>query len=154
MRRIEKGNGRLSMIDTEKFDRDGYVVARGLFSPDEAALLRDHYMEMRGAGTYPGDFDGVDLTAADPLKRFPRMIHMHRFDPLSREWLLDARLRMWLTGLMGREPYAVQTMLYFKPAGARGQALHQDNFYLRVQPGTCIAAWWFERRSRFRAQHV
>jgi ectoine hydroxylase-related dioxygenase (phytanoyl-CoA dioxygenase family) len=32
-------------------------------------------------------------------------------------------------------------MLYFKPPGARGQALHQDQYYLRVQPGTCIAAW-------------
>jgi ectoine hydroxylase-related dioxygenase (phytanoyl-CoA dioxygenase family) len=43
--------------------------------------------------------------------------------------------------LLGREPYAVQTMLYFKPPGARGQALHQDQSYLRVQPGTCMAAW-------------
>jgi ectoine hydroxylase-related dioxygenase (phytanoyl-CoA dioxygenase family) len=32
-------------------------------------------------------------------------------------------------------------MLYFKPPGARGQAPHQDNFYLRVDPGTCVAAW-------------
>src|SRR5690242_14224331 len=32
-------------------------------------------------------------------------------------------------------------MLYFKPPGARGQALHQDQYYLRVQPGTCMAAW-------------
>jgi ectoine hydroxylase-related dioxygenase (phytanoyl-CoA dioxygenase family) len=32
-------------------------------------------------------------------------------------------------------------MFYFKPPGGRGQALHQDNFYLRVKPGTCIAAW-------------
>src|SRR5262249_7898503 len=32
-------------------------------------------------------------------------------------------------------------MVYFKPPGSRGQALHQDNFYLRVQPGTCMAAW-------------
>ncbi|MEJ7654789.1 MAG: phytanoyl-CoA dioxygenase family protein [Chloroflexia bacterium] len=31
-------------------------------------------------------------------------------------------------------------MLY-SPAGARGQALHQDNFFLKVEPGTCIAAW-------------
>src|SRR5258708_12445802 len=50
-------------------------------------------------------------------------------------------MRACLTGLLGREPYAVQTMLYFKPPGARGQALHQDQFYLRVQPGTCMAAW-------------
>ena len=31
--------------------------------------------------------------------------------------------------------------LSVKPPQARGQALHQDQFYLRVQPGTCIAAW-------------
>ena len=32
-------------------------------------------------------------------------------------------------------------MLYFKPAGSRGQALHQDQFYLKAKPGTCVAAW-------------
>ena len=32
-------------------------------------------------------------------------------------------------------------MYYFKPPGARGQALHQDNFYLKVEPGNCIATW-------------
>src|SRR5205814_276026 len=46
-----------------------------------------------------------------------------------------------MTSLLDREPFAVQTMLYFKPPGARGQALHQDQYYLRVQPGTCMAAW-------------
>ena len=65
----------------------------------------------------------------------------HRQDAVSRDWLLDARLGSWLNALTGRDPYAVQTMFYFKPPGARGQALHQDQYYLRVQPGTCIAAW-------------
>ena len=32
-------------------------------------------------------------------------------------------------------------MLYFKPPGSRGQALHQDEYYLRARPGTSIAAW-------------
>ncbi|MEZ4668714.1 MAG: phytanoyl-CoA dioxygenase family protein [Anaerolineae bacterium] len=66
---------------------------------------------------------------------------MHRWDKVSLDWLIDPRLNSILTGLTGREPLAVQTMLYFKPPGARGQALHQDNYYLRAQPGTCIAAW-------------
>lgn len=124
-----------------QYERDGYSVARGLFSADEVAALREHYMRLRAAGTYPGDSSGVDVSSADPLKRYPRMIHMHRWDETSRRWLLDARLSACLAALLGREPYAVQTMLYFKPAGARGQALHQDQFYLRVQPGTCMAAW-------------
>ncbi len=123
------------------YEDKGYVVVRGLFGEEETAALREHYMRLREEGAYPGDFDGVDASSSDPLKRYPRMIHMHRWDEASLKWLLDSRLCAAMTALLGREPYAVQTMLYFKPGGARGQALHQDQFYLRVQPGTCLAAW-------------
>ena len=68
-------------------------------------------------------------------------MHMHRWDQVSLDWLIEPRLGDVFRRLLGKEPLAVQTMLYFKPAGARGQALHQDQYYLRVQPGTCIAAW-------------
>jgi ectoine hydroxylase-related dioxygenase (phytanoyl-CoA dioxygenase family) len=120
---------------------DGYVVIPGLFSQAETAAYRAHYMLLRRSGKYAGDFAGEGADEADPLRRYPRMIHMHRWDDVSLRWLLDERLRVCLTELAGHEPYAVQTMLYFKPAGARGQALHQDNFYLRVKPSTCLAAW-------------
>lgn len=121
---------------------NGYLTVRKLFSDEEAAFYRDYYMEVRAKGTYPGDFEGVNPSSSDPLKRYPRMIHMHRWDKVSLEWMIDSRLNEVMTALLDREPYAVQTMLYFKPAGARGQALHQDQFYLRVQPGTCMAAWF------------
>jgi len=124
-----------------EFERDGYTIVRGLFSQEEVTRYREHYMELRAAGTYWGDFAGVDLTSADPLKRYPRMIHMHRWDDTTLKFLIDPRINECLTALLGAEPYAVQTMLYFKPPGARGQALHQDQAYLRVQPGTCAAAW-------------
>jgi phytanoyl-CoA hydroxylase len=126
----------------DAFARQGYALARGLFGADEAAFLREHFMQLRAAGSYPGDVVGVDPKADDPLLRYPRMIHMHRWDERSKRWLIEPRLREMLTGLLdGLEPLAVQTMLYFKPPGARGQAPHQDNFYLRVRPGTCVAAW-------------
>ncbi len=125
-----------------EYQEKGFVIARGLFNQEEVAHYRAHYTTLRENGTaYPGDFAGLDLTSSDPLKRYPRMIHMHRWDTLSKHWLIDERINHWLTALLGSEPYAVQTMLYFKPAGARGQALHQDQYYLKVQPGTCMAAW-------------
>jgi phytanoyl-CoA hydroxylase len=124
------------------FGEEGYVVARGLFDSGEAAFWRDYFTRLREAGDYPGDVVGVDPTSDDPLKRYPRMIHMHRWDQVALNWLLEPRLARWLTRLLGGvEPFAVQTMLYFKPPGARGQAVHQDQYYLRVNPGTCIAAW-------------
>lgn len=131
-----------AVIDKRSFDSHGYVVARGLFDGDEAGFWLDHFMRMREAGAYPGDLVGADPQSDDPLRRYPRMIHMHRWDRLSLQWLLEPRLARALTTLLdGVEPFAVQTMLYFKPPGARGQAVHQDQHYLRVQPGTCIAAW-------------
>jgi ectoine hydroxylase-related dioxygenase (phytanoyl-CoA dioxygenase family) len=123
------------------YDENGYVIIEQLFSDEEVAFYREHYMRLREAGTYEGDNSGIDLGNADPLKRYPRMIHMHRWDDVSLRWMLDQRLNDCLTALAGREPFAVQTMLYFKPPKARGQALHQDNYYLRAQPGTCVAAW-------------
>ena len=125
----------------ERYKREGYVVVSQLFSPEEAAQYRAHFMELRGQGSFPGDLVGVDPASDDPLLRYPRMIHMHRWDEATLHWMLDDRLRSALVALLGRDPYAVQTMLYFKPAGARGQALHQDQYFLRVQPGTCMAAW-------------
>jgi phytanoyl-CoA hydroxylase len=133
----------------EQYQRDGYIVARGLFSPEETAFYRTHYMRLREGQQHPGDYAGVPIfdvpqtgdDKPDPLKQYPRMIHMHRWDEVSLQWMISQRINEHLTWLMGSEPYAVQTMLYFKPPGARGQALHQDQYYLKVQPGTCMAAW-------------
>jgi phytanoyl-CoA hydroxylase len=131
------------MIDqtlVQLYREQGFVVVPGLFSAAEVAGYQAHFMALNAQriGGYQGD--RID-NPTDPLAQYPRMVHPHRWDDLSLRWLLDARLRAWLTALLGSEPYAAQTMFYFKPPGARGQALHQDNRYLEVQPGTCIAAW-------------
>jgi ectoine hydroxylase-related dioxygenase (phytanoyl-CoA dioxygenase family) len=125
----------------DEFEQTGYTLVRGLFSAEEAERLRDHYMEARKRGPRSHDFAGLNSTDRDPLKRYPRMGQMHRWDDVSLQWLIDPRIDEVMTALLGRSPYAVQTMLYFKPPGSRGQALHQDNFYLKADPGTCVAAW-------------
>lgn len=125
----------------KQFNEKGFTLVEKLFSQDEVDNYRSHYMKLRKEDSYEGDFAGVDLGEYDPLKKYPRMIHMHRWDETSLNWLTDKRLDACMTAFLGQSPFAVQTMLYFKPPGARGQALHQDNYYLQVQPGTCLAAW-------------
>ena len=103
--------------------------------------MSDHYMAVRGKGTYPGDYAGSPLagTAPDPLKQFPRLINMHDWDPQSKKWMTDSRLVDTVSSLMGQPAEPLQTMVYFKPPGSRGQSFHQDNLYLRVTP---VAAAW------------
>lgn len=130
----------------QHFQDEGYTLVRGLFSEQEVDFYRRHFMALRQKGKYQDDFSGVkssdeEINRADPLQKYPRMIHMHRWDEVTLRWMLDERLRQHLNAFLGRDPYTVQTMLYFKPPGARGQALHQDQYYLRAHPGTCVAAW-------------
>jgi len=125
----------------EEFQTQGYVIARGLFNAEEVKNLLGHYMEMRDRGGDGYAEGGVDVNHPDPLKRYPRLLQPHRGDQTSLDFMTEPRINVWLTELLGREPYAVQTMVYFKPPGAKGQALHQDQRYLCVEPGTCIAAW-------------
>lgn len=123
------------------YDQNGFLVVPGLFAKSEAQYYLDHYMELRHHERANPDRRIRDPKKKDPLIEFPRLMQMHRWDEVTLKWMLDPRINDCMTGLLDREPLAVQTMMYFKPPKARGQALHQDNYYLRVQPGTCMAAW-------------
>ena len=142
----------LSDAQRAQFERDGFLAVRGLFSADEIAEIRETFMETAKDGPVPGLSDvpkarqGSPAASSDPLAFYPRMMHPHKHPdkpvgPLAMRYMRDERLRPILAELFAEEPYAVQSMFYFKPPGARGQDLHQDNFYLRVKPGTCMAAW-------------
>lgn len=128
------------MDERERFLATGYRLAPNLFSPGEVAAMLAQFMEMRSRPC-EGDEVEIDPGHEDALVRYPRIMQPHRWDAVSRSFMLDSRIDHWLTMLLGESPIAVQTMVYFKPPSARGQALHQDNFYLQAAPGTCAAAW-------------
>lgn len=138
----------LSAEQIERWQRDGYLLVSGLFAPEEIDELREHFMQMQSdaldvASPLRQYYQPKSLEEADGdiLQHYPRVMHPHRFDERSMNQMLDARVGAVLEDLMGAEPIAAQSMFYFKPRGARGQALHQDNFYLNVKPSTCVAAW-------------
>jgi hypothetical protein len=138
------------------FDTEGYYVERGLFSKQEMEALSRTFMDLHDKGGEPGRYefkktwegkdDGGDgfmhvVEKTDPLAVWPRVMHPHKFMPEAKRMLLEPRVLDLLEELTQEKLLAAQTMFYFKPPNARGQAFHQDNFYLRVAPGTCVAAW-------------
>jgi len=134
------------------FAVDGFAVVDHLLNDAEIRELRDTFMTAAKDGPVEELSEmlhhaGGDYASNDPLARWPRMMHPHRHldkpvGPVAMRYMLHPRVRPILSELMGgEEPVAVQSMFYFKPPGARGQDLHQDNYYLRAKPGTCVAAW-------------
>lgn len=128
---------------SENYQRDGVIQVRGLLAPDEIAEIRDAFMDQIEKDRTVGFNDRLPST--DPLAMFPRLVQPHRRDDteigrLSRKFMLDRRIFDIITELVG-PALAAQSMFYFKPPSARGQALHQDNLFLQAHPETCIAAW-------------
>jgi ectoine hydroxylase-related dioxygenase (phytanoyl-CoA dioxygenase family) len=155
MREILAQESSLNADQVAQFRRDGFVAVRQLFSPHEIAEIRDTFMDMAKNGPVEGLSEAkqalnrggtAEYAPNDPLAFYPRMLHPHNHSdkpvgPLSMKYMLHPKLQPILAALFAEEPVAVQSMFYFKPPQSRGQALHQDNFYLRVKPGTCMAAW-------------
>ncbi|MBS1700883.1 MAG: phytanoyl-CoA dioxygenase family protein [Armatimonadetes bacterium] len=120
---------------------NGYLLVEGLFTEAECDFWRTYFTDMVERGGDGWAEGGVDANHPDPLKRYPRLLQPHRGDKVAFDFMVDARINEYLSSFYDRSPLAVQTMVYFKPPGARGQALHQDNRYLKADPGTCMAAW-------------
>lgn len=135
----------LSQEQLQSWQDDGYLIVPGLFTDEEVQALRDFFQHHESSRQpVPGHWEpvtGSDSQDASPLEQFPRMMHPHRFADLPRQMMLHPNLGQALKQLVGDDVVAVQSMIYFKPPGAKGQALHQDNLYLQVKPDTCYAAW-------------
>ena len=139
---VDISRASLSASDLEEFERDGFVIIRGLFGPGEIEELVRTFDALHERGEIPGCFKAAPASeGADPLAVYPRMMHPHRIDATAMRYMLHPKLEPILHALFGEPPIAAQSMFYWKPPTARGQALHQDNFYLRAYPGTCLAAW-------------
>lgn len=125
------------------YAENGVIAVRSLLNADEIAEIREAFMNQIESDVSVGHDDGVP--ADDILARYPRIVQPHRLEgtkiaEVSRTWMLERRIFDVITELIG-PALAAQSMFYFKPPTARGQALHQDNIFLRAHPETCIAAW-------------
>ncbi|NYE72256.1 phytanoyl-CoA dioxygenase family protein [Microlunatus parietis] len=127
----------------DAYRRNGVVHVRGLLTAEEIETIKVAFTEQVERDNSIGHDDGVPQD--DPLARYPRFVQPHRRSDLevgrlARSWMLEPRLIQRVQRLLG-PTFAAQSMFYFKPPTARGQALHQDNLFLQAHPETCLAAW-------------
>ena len=129
----------LAVDHKSQFDALGYCVVDGLWTEDQLREIEDLFEDYKNIGL--SVFDGGTFDQSDKTQRQVRALHPHRYSRKALEWLINPRVGEVLELLLGKPALVAQSMYYYKPPGARGQGMHQDNFYLVAQPATCIAAW-------------
>lgn len=129
----------------QQFHELGYCIVADLFTPGEIDEIEEFFEQFKANGSDIFDTGGAAPTFryadVDPTKTQVRAMHPHRYSKKAEGWFLNPRVAEVLEVLLGRPALGAQTMYYFKPPGAKGQGMHQDNFYLLAKPATCIAAW-------------
>lgn len=123
----------------QHFHENGYCVVDSLFTLQEIKEIEGFFENYKTHGYET--FDGHKLEDVDVTKGQLRAIHphVHCNEPLA--WALNPNIAVVLEQLFQCPPLLVQTMYYFKPPGACGQGMHQDDFYLLTKPHHCLAAW-------------
>lgn len=123
-----------------RYDAFGYCVADDLWTETELQEIEAFFEDYKNTGGNTFD-QNLTYAESDPAKRQVRAMHPHRYSDRALAWLLNPRVAAVLACLLEKPALGAQTMYYFKPPGAKGQGMHQDNFYLLAQPAACIAAW-------------
>jgi phytanoyl-CoA hydroxylase len=152
----------VSVEQYRNFRRDGFLIVRNLIPPQDIAELREHtedlmqgrLAEQQGrimsqrsiiddTGTTVQGLEAppAHLSPAEKAEYFVRIHMLHRQLPLHERYMLHPRTLDVLEVLIGPDVIAMQSMLFLKPPGKRGQGWHQDSYYIPTHPDTLCGAW-------------
>ena len=114
----------VSVADYVRFREEGYLIVRGVLASAEVAELLEH-------------IDELVAERPDLLR-----VHMlHRELEIHERYLLHPRIVDVVSGLIGPDVLALQSMTFVKGPGSPGQGYHQDSFHIITEPDTLIGAW-------------
>jgi phytanoyl-CoA hydroxylase len=125
-----------------EFDRDGYVVLRGFFSPAEVADIRanvERYVREIGPNLPPGEVMYEDKDRPETLKR---LAHVDQHDAWFREFL-HAGTSTALAELLLGGPVVGKQLAWFNktPGDSTVTPAHQDGYYFMLEPQEALTMW-------------
>src|SRR5688572_12658040 len=132
-----------SLVDARQYEQDGFVIARGLFQPNEVAVLDAEAMRLMQR-TDLMDTNNIRCRWQDDVVtgecRFdcfdPVIDLSHVCDMIAHHpKLLDA-----LAAIYGEPACLFKDKLIFKPPNAKGYKLHQDYIAWTSFPRTFLTA--------------
>ncbi len=134
----EEVHRRLSIPEYIRFRSEGYLLVPGLVGNADLEELHahsDHLLRPRAGAPAT-----ASATPAPPPDQtwFPML---HRQEELHERMALHPGILDVAQALVGPDLMAMQTMLFLKPPGERGNGWHQDSWYLQTFPDSLLGAW-------------
>lgn len=128
----------------EQIRVDGYGILRNALSPEEVAEINEEAIRLcrgdLGKISYQPDVATVE-SDEDLLRRFLCIHYPHKVSEVALRALKNPRIVSALTGAIGPDVKAMQSMLFIKSEGKPGQAWHQDEHFIPTRDRSLTAVW-------------
>lgn len=145
------GSDPVAPQERDAYERDGYLVARGLFGADELEPWHRRFLEIVSGRVAPaaGMLVMRDVMVAkgavvpgSPEEAIAKVQDFHN-DPVLFGYATNPKLLDHVEAFVGPDIKSIHTMLINKPPGVDGRhALHQDLLYFPFRPADRIVATW------------
>ena len=147
-------NTTLDNQQLEQYERDGYVVLKGLFSAAELARFDRHFQSLVAAGASGAELpEGMKLmkdvmvvkgvvSADDPVLEINKLLAFENDETLFA-YACKPELLAAVASMVGDQPYVIASNVFNKPPEVDGRhPLHQDLRYFRLRPADKIVGCW------------
>lgn len=137
-------NGNVTNDNISFYATNGYLVAPDLLSANEIAELKKETAAIfRGERGY---LDGIikvedGETDAEVLRKYVAIHFPHKISKIIYDALFHKKIVDILTRIVSPNIKCMQSMLFVKAPGKKGQSWHQDEFYIPTRDKSLVGAW-------------
>lgn len=136
--------GKLSQENQDYYKQQGFLISEDLFDTKETIAIYKEAIEIfRGNnGNIPG-IKPVDKGVSDweVLMQYTAIHFPHKISGLIRDYLPHPKIVGILTEIVSQNVKCMQSMLFVKGPGKKGQAWHQDEYYIPTRDKSLIGVW-------------
>ena len=126
------------------YNKFGYLVAPSLINAEEITTLRKET-----AAIFRGDRGAIEglLPVSDQepdsevLKKYVAIHFPHKISPVIHQFLFHKKIVDILTQIVSSNLKCMQSMLFVKAPGKKGQSWHQDEYYIPTRDQSLLGAW-------------
>jgi len=136
--------GTLTQENIEFYHEYGYIIGPDTFSSEITQQLKEEATAIVSGkrGALEGAQDsGNDVSESEILKKYAAIHFPHKISPLMKEAAANSKVANVLSQIVSPNVKCLQTMLFMKAPGKKGQAWHQDEYFIPTRDKSLIGVW-------------
>ena len=143
---------KLSEAERKHYEDNGYVVVKGMLTPEEVNLYKSRARELATGAIPPGAEKMLvrdvrvakgEVKVDDPELGMWKLLQPAWYDPIFEPYPQTPAILDPVEDLIGRDIKAFLTMMIYKPPGIQADhPYHQDSFYFAFGPHDLILGTW------------